>query len=205
MEAGAYDVVVFDVGGVLAHLGGVDSMRQLSGIEDDHELWRRWLTCPWVRRFERGECAPEDFASGVVADWGLSVTPERYLEEFARWSVGPLPGAEELLGSVRRQLPVACLSNTNVVHWQAGMASWPLMGLFDHCFLSFEMGMLKPDRDVFEHVCGRLGSTPSRTLFLDDNLMNVRAAASVGLRAIHVNGVAEARRALVAHGLHLGA
>lgn len=48
------EAVVFDLGGVLAEFGGMESMRRLSGIVDDEELWRRWLTCRWVRRFEGG-------------------------------------------------------------------------------------------------------------------------------------------------------
>lgn len=196
-----YDVVVFDLGGVLVELGGIESMRRLSGIESDDELWRRWLTCPWVRRFERGLCSADAFAAGVVSDWALSVSPERYLAEFTAWVVGPLAGADRLVEEVRSRLPVACLSNTNAVHWQAGIATWPLLGLFDHRFLSFEMGMLKPDTDVFTHVVRRLGGDPGRVLFLDDNAVNVDAAEAAGLRAVQVSGVAEARGALVAAGV----
>lgn len=201
MPGGGVGCFVFDLGGVLVQLGGIESMRLLSGIEDDDELWRRWLTCPWVRRFEGGQCTAQDFASGVVSDWGLSITPETYLEEFVRWLVGPLPGADDLVRDVRARLPVACLSNTNAVHWEAGIERWPLLGLFDHRFLSFEMGMLKPDVDVFEHVCRRLDTDPSRILFLDDKRLNVDSAGIVGLEAVRVSGVDDARRALVAAGV----
>ena len=49
-----FDVVLFDLGGVLVDFGGVQAMKELSGITDDDELWHRWLTCRWVREFERG-------------------------------------------------------------------------------------------------------------------------------------------------------
>lgn len=195
------EVVVFDLGGVLVELGGVESMGRMAGIEDVDELWRRWLTCPWVRRFEGGRCTPEEFASGVVGEWALAVTPERYLREFAGWLVGPLPGAEELVAEVRRRVPVACLSNTNAVHWQAGFATWPLLGHFDRRFLSFEMGLVKPDPEVFTHVGRSIGCDPERIVFLDDNAMNVAAAEAAGFRAVVVHGVAEARHALVAVGV----
>ena len=60
------EMVLFDLGGVLLQLQGVPSMRKLSGISSDHELWSRWLGCPWVRRFESGTCSDEEFARGVV-------------------------------------------------------------------------------------------------------------------------------------------
>jgi glucose-1-phosphatase len=192
-----YDVVLFDLGGVLARFGGVASMRQLAGIEDDAELWRRWLSCPWVRSFERGMCSSEEFAVGVVSDWSLSVTPERFVQEFSRWLTGPFPGAEELVTDTRRSTYVACLSNTNALHWEAGIATWPLMDLFHHSFLSFEIGMLKPDAEAFHYACRQLDAEPSRVLFLDDNLINVEAAKECGLRAVQVRGVEEARAALI--------
>jgi putative hydrolase of the HAD superfamily len=195
------DVVVFDLGGVLAEFGGVARMRALSGIDDDEELWRRWLTCDWVRRFERGTCTAEAFAAGVVADWELAVTAETFLAEFGQWLVGPLPGAEELVTQTRKAVPVAVLSNTNEVHWRAGAQSWPLLELFDRAFLSFEIGMVKPDREIFSHVVADLGTEPERVLFLDDNQMNVDQAREIGLQAARVVGVSQARDALVAAGV----
>ena len=195
------DVVVFDLGGVLAQFGGVERMRALSGIDDDEEIWRRWLTCDWVRRFERGGCSPEDFAAGVVGDWGLDVTAERFLTEFGTWLVGPLPGAQQLVAEVKSTVPVAVLSNTNKVHWDAGAGAWPLLELFDHAFLSFELGMVKPDPEIFVHVVDALGVAAQRVLFLDDNRLNVDQARHVGMRAERVVGVSEARDALKTAGV----
>jgi glucose-1-phosphatase len=195
------DVVVFDLGGVLAEFGGVARMRALSGIDDDEELWRRWLTCDWVRRFERGQCTADAFAAGVVTDWELAVTGEAFLAEFREWLVGPLPGAEDLVAVTKTSVPVAVLSNTNQVHWAAGAAQWPLLAMFDRTFLSFEVGMVKPDPEIFEHVVAALEVDPDRVLFLDDNTLNVDQARASGLRAQRVVGVSEAREALVAAGV----
>ena len=177
-------------------------MRALAGLDDDEELWRRWLTCEWVRRFERGTCTPEDFAAGVVADWGLSVSGEVFLAEFREWLVGPLPGAEELVTETRATgRPVAVLSNTNKVHWEAGASQWPLVSMFDRAFLSFELGLVKPDREIFERVVTDLEVEPAQVLFLDDNRINVDAARAAGLRAERVVGVSEARQALAGAGV----
>jgi glucose-1-phosphatase len=195
------DVVVFDLGGVLAEFGGVARMRTLSGIDDDEELWRRWLTCDWVRRFERGSCTADAFAAGVVADWELAVTGEAFLAEFREWLVGPMPGAEDLVAVTKSSVPVAVLSNTNRVHWEAGAAQWPLLQMFDRAFLSFEIGMVKPDPEIFEHVVAALEIDADRVLFLDDNQLNVDQARASGLRAERVVGVSEAGEALVAAGV----
>src|SRR3954452_11106031 len=196
------EVVVFDLGGVLAEFGGVERMGELAALDDDEELWRRWLTCEWVRRFERGHCAPEDFAAGVVDDWGLTLTGDAFLAEFREWLVGPLPGAEGLVAQTRAAgAPGAVLSNTNKVHWEAGAGRWPLVSMFDRAFLSFEVGMVKPDREIFERVVEDLDVDPGQVLFLDDNRINVDAARAAGLQAERVVGASEARHTLAGAGV----
>jgi glucose-1-phosphatase len=194
------EIVLFDLGGVLVEYRGVSQMGKFAGITDPEELWERWLSCKWVRSFEAGRCSELAFAAGVVDDWELGMSPGAYLEEFRSWPTWVLPGADDLVGEVKSRMPVSCFSNTNVLHWQRAQ-TWPLIRRFDHAFLSFQMGMVKPDRDAFERVASALGVPPGRILFLDDNQLNIDAALEVGFSAIRVAGVGEARRALAEEGV----
>lgn len=194
-------LVLFDLGGVLIRLKGVPVMAELANLATDEEVWAKWLTCRWVRDFERGRCSAEDFASGVVADWGLQVTATAFLEQFRSWPDGMLDGAEELVLATRERVPVGCLSNMNSLHWTEQFATWPLATMFEWRFLSFEVGLIKPDAELFEHVAASLPVPHAQVLFLDDNLLNVDAARAVGFQAVHTRGVDEARAALVAAGV----
>ena len=82
------EVVLFDLGGVLVELGGPPAFGVSEGEGDEAAIWQRWLDCPWVRRFERGQCSAEAFGEGLVADWGLSLSPAEFLDRFARWPLG---------------------------------------------------------------------------------------------------------------------
>jgi FMN phosphatase YigB (HAD superfamily) len=199
-----FDVVLFDLGGVLVDFGGVEAMKELSGITDDDELWHRWLTCGWVREFERGGCSPEEFAAGVVADWELDITPAEYLESFAGWLGGPLPGAEALVADTRAVVTTGCLSNTNALHWTRSFSQWSVIGAIEHRFLSYELGAVKPDREIFDLVAARLDAPRERILFLDDNLVNVEGAREAGFRSERAKGVDEARAVLVRAGVLTG-
>ncbi len=176
-------------------------MQELAGISDDDLIWQQWLTSPWVRRFESGRCSPTEFATGVVAEWDLTITPDRFLELFRDWPVGPFVGSSTLLAEVKDQLPIGCLSNTNRLHWEHQFAQWPILEQFQQRFLSFDLGLVKPDPAVFSTVASQLGSDPARILFLDDVLLNVEAARSFGYRSIQVHGTVEARLALVNAGV----
>ena len=199
MAAAGIEFVLFDLGGVLVDPGGVGKMRELSGIGTDEELWERWLACRWVRSFEAGRCSPEDFAAGVVGDWSLDLEPAAFLEEFGSWSNAPYPGAVELVTAVRDVAGVGCLSNTNVVQWHTNYESTPITEAFELRFLSFELGMVKPDREIFEEVAVRLPVPPERVFFLDDNAANVTGARGVGVR-----GPPRAGRGRCATGLGIG-
>src|SRR5256885_15418243 len=112
-------VLLFDLGGVLVENVGFERFNALlpSPIPTE-ELKTWWLASPAVRAFEVGSCTPEAFARGVVAEWQLPLSPNAFLEAFSYWPKGLYPGASELLATLRERHVVACLSNSNAIHWQ---------------------------------------------------------------------------------------
>ena len=190
------EAVVFDLGGVLAEFNGVATMRELARISSDEELWARWLGCEWVRRFERGQCTPEAFADGMVGEWQLPMTGPEFLTTFGDWVQAPYDGAEELIAQTAERVCVAMLSNMNAVHWERAVGGWSLVKRFDHVFTSFELGLIKPDVEVFHHVVEVLDIEPRQIFFVDDNRINVEGARAAGLQAEQVRGIAEARAAV---------
>ena len=86
-------------------------------------------------------------------------------------------------------------------------AALSLLGAGFGCGPMTELGLVKPDRAIFEAVAIRLpvpAAAVGRVLFLDDNLVNVEGARACGFVARHVRGVDEARRALEADGVLAG-
>jgi FMN phosphatase YigB (HAD superfamily) len=195
------DFVLFDLGGVLIELGGMESFQKLAGLDSEEEMWERWLGCPWVRRFETGGCSPQEFSEGIVAEWQLRVPPDRFMETFEAWPIGPFTGSVELLADVQEFVPVGCCSNTNAVHWGSQSREWPILEMFDYTFLSFELGLVKPDREMFAAVAEAVPADRDRVLFLDDVALNTDAARSFGFRSEQVRGPDECRTVLAEIGL----
>lgn len=201
----AIEAVLFDVGGVLVELGGLDVFRAWSGSDmSDDDIWHLWLASPAVRAFERGQIAAEAFARDLVAELKLPITHEHFLDVFTAWPKGLLPGVKDLLGRLRPGLGRATLSNTNVLHWPRTMDEMGLGPLFHRHFPSHETGRIKPDAEAFHQVAEALGIAPAAILFLDDTKINVAAARAAGLQAEQALGVEAAEQALTAHGLLTG-
>jgi HAD superfamily hydrolase (TIGR01509 family) len=197
-------VVLFDVGGVLVQLRGVAAMLEwLPHHPTAGTLFRTWLQSPAVREFETGRCDENAFAARVVRELELPVDAAQFLESFVGWPTGLYPGVHELIARIPADCRRALLSNSNSVHWPRVMGELGLGALFEHSFVSHQIGKIKPDRDAFEHVIEAMQCAPDSILFLDDNLPNVEAARSTGMRAARVDGVFGAEQALIEAGVLL--
>lgn len=183
-----FEVVLFDLGGVVIELAGVPIWQGWTGAGDEAEVWERWLRSAAVRRFESGRAGADEFAREIVAEFGLAVTPDEFVRAFTRWPQGVYPGVAEMLAAVRRRVRTGCLSNCNELHWPRFLHEMGLREAFDEHFSSHELGALKPDREIFDLVVGRLGCAAERVLFLDDNQLNVDGAVAAGLAARRVRG-----------------
>ena len=197
-------VLLFDLGGVLIHTRGFESIKELlaaSGqpeVGDGQSLRDRWLGSPSVRDFELGRLTAQEFAARFVQEWALPITPEAFLEDLTGWIERPYPGAEELLATLRRGYRVCCFSNCNELHWEM-MASF--LRNFDLSFSSHLLGCIKPDEEAFRAVLGLLEVAPGAVRFLDDSRANVVGAQKVGIKGFLVHGPEEARRVLQQEGL----
>lgn len=84
------------------------------------------------------------------------------------------------------------LSNSNPIHWNKSVDFFfPLSGhapeyYFDKMFISYKLGMIKPDPQIFNTLIRETGIRPEETLFIDDSANNCKAAEEFGIRTLHV-------------------
>ena len=187
-----YDVLLFDLGGVLADFRGLKKLRELlpQGI-DIEEIRERWLLSPAVKRYETGRCNTMEFVSEFIDEWKITLTPSQFLTEFASWVTGPYEGVMGLLVSLKKKYTLACLTNCNELHWNWVTGESGLGGILHHLYSSHLIGFAKPDFAAFEHVLSDLGTVPERILFFDDSPMNIKNAMFLGIDSHLVSGVME--------------
>jgi putative hydrolase of the HAD superfamily len=200
--SGRVEAVLFDVGGVLVRLTGVERLREWTDPgHADEDIWSLWLHSASVRAFEAGQIDPPEFARRLIAEMNLPVSPAELLDEFVRWIPGLFPETVALLEDVADGIHRATLSNSNPLHWPRIMDGMGLGAYFDSHFVSHVTGRTKPDADAFEHALEMLGCHPEAVLFVDDNQLNVDAALRVGIRAHRTLGAGEAREVLGRYGV----
>lgn len=192
--------VLFDLGGVLIELDG-PPVSPLASRLSEAEIWQQWLESTAVREYESGRCDHYAFAAALIGEMQLELTEVEFIEQFQRWPKGVYAGAEELLESLKPTVHLACLSNTNALHWQRFDQDSRLPRLFDTVLASFKTGRMKPDAATYHHAVEVLGFEAADILFLDDNEANVTAARKIGLQAELTRGPTHAQQHLKHHGL----
>lgn len=103
------------------------------------------------------------------------------------WVQSPYEDIGAAILSLKQNYQVACLSNTNDLHWQHLRGYLDLDDLFSPAYASHEINKAKPDKDCFEFVVKDLGVLAGDILFLDDSDANVKAAGEIGMLAYKVD------------------
>ena len=156
-----------------------------------------------MRKFESGQSDALVFARDIIDELNLRTNEAEFIDEFTRWPRGLFPGGLEMLEQLRRKHTIACLSNTNYLHWQRFRNETIMLDLFHTTLASHETGLLKPDAAAFDHAVAKLGVKPGEILFMDDNQINVDGALAAGLEARLTKGIRQARLHMKIFGLLL--
>lgn len=176
------DTIIFDFGDIFINLdkeATISGLKNLGMTEWNDELDRLNLL------FETGEISPELFIAGFQKELP-NASREDILEAWnAVLADFPLYRLEflQMLSSKYR---LFLLSNTDSIHIETfenktGISFYSdFYQCFEKVYFSFEVGMRKPNPDVFQYLINKHELSPKRTLFIDDKKENTDSAAALG-------------------------
>lgn len=182
--------LLFDLGGVLMDWAGPRELPAYLSAPLDADLRLRMAGCAATDAFERGAITPEVFAERFVRDWNVRLAPAEFLVRYLAWLRGLYPGAEDLLARLGTRYKLACLSNTNALHWERSDAMRWLQQRLDVALSSHDLQLRKPQPEIFAAALDRLGCAAGEVVYFDDLVANVAAARAAGFDAHHVDGFA---------------
>ena len=183
-----YKYVLFDVDGVLARATNSADEILMENSVTLEEFFRKWDTSEIVASFEAGNITAEEFAKLRSNELEMRIKPDTIIKILRERKSILYDGVEELLDKLSKSnYKLACLSNTNVLHWDSIIGKEIFDRFFCEKFLSFEIGYIKPKKEIFMVVLNTLQCQANEVLYFDDSKKNIEAAISLGFDAVHVD------------------
>ncbi|MFZ1412095.1 MAG: HAD family phosphatase [Micropruina sp.] len=194
--------VIFDVANVIVDW---DAGRALVGAVPDEQV-RAFLASDtfWDinARTDAGMPLSEGLAEFKRTDADLAAVYRTYLERFPLTVTGPITGTAEVIEELLAAgVPCFGLSNWAAENFHIARAANPVLDRLADVIVSGEVGMAKPDPDIFRFALRRFGLDAATTVMIDDTQVNLVSAETVGLPTLHFTSAERLRRDLVGLGL----
>ena len=189
--------VIFDFGNVICSFDVeifLAKLHEWSGL-DVETLRDRIYGSRLHSRYERGEISSEGFYREISRLTGARVSAEEFAEGFSDIFT-PLESTHGLIRALKGRYRLGLLSNTNEWHFERHIRKVPVFPLFDAVTLSFEVGALKPEPEIYLDALRKLSLPPEACVFIDDIGKYAEGAAALGIRGIRYTGHAELLREL---------
>jgi FMN phosphatase YigB (HAD superfamily) len=135
----------------------------------------------------KGLIGPPEFHKTLCNKLGIDVSYDDFV---CLWN-GLLTANEGIIPLVGMLTPghqLVLASNTDPIHFSYAVQHFPVLQRFDRYFLSYEMGLLKPEPEFFLRLLRELDIHPGDCVFIDDRAENVESARSIGITALQFCG-----------------
>ena len=173
--------IIFDIGGVLVNGSFDEFLRKVSEIleantqkNNEFEI----ITADWMR----GKFKFKEFIEKIS---GKTISEEDNEKIFELW-INNWKLDLDMVAFAKKFKPkykVVMLSNADREGVEKS-GNDPYLNFFDQKFLSYDLGMVKPDREIYEHVIKEIGDKPEDCVFIDNRLENIEAAEKFGIHGI---------------------
>lgn len=194
-----FDVILFDVGGVLL-TNGWDRLERAAVLNQfglDTDAFEARHAAPY-NAWERDEITASQYLDVTVFYQPRAFTHEEFLNAVFAQSQplenGALGILSELAASHKCMLGV--LNNEAREPNEYRFERYGLRDLIQVAFSSCYLGLRKPEAAIYRRALDILGKPPERVLFIDDRAENAAAAAAAGVKTIRFEGAEALRREL---------
>lgn len=189
-------VIVFDYGEVISvsqSTADRAALVQLSGLDTGlfWELYNRYRD-----DLDQGVTLPREYWNLIARDAGVEWSPAQLQQLWAadiRSWISVEPGTVQLLAELHAGgTRVALLSNAGF-DFSDPFRHSPMAAYFEAMFVSAELGLIKPDPEIYRVTARELGIALEQMVFIDNKKINVDAATALGVTGHVFTTVAELR------------
>ena len=186
---------LFDMGNVLVHFCHDRMCRQIGALcgQTGPDIRKLLFDSELQWKFERGRLSEREFHAELSRLVAAELVFEALVEagsDIFQLNEPIVPILETLKAKGKR---LVLLSNTSVSHFEFVRRRFDVLRHFDDYVLSYEVGALKPEREIFEAALRKIECAPEECFYTDDIAAYIAAAREHGLEA-EVFTTAEALR-----------
>ena len=135
--------------------------------------------------YDRGTRSFDAVAKALAAYRSSDVQTARHMMATAITYQDQIPQTAELIAELKSAgYRVFVLSNMSKEYIEY-LRKMPVYSHFDGDVISCEVGLTKPEKEIYTLLLERFGLEPSQTMFIDDRKENVEAAAEIGIVPFH--------------------
>jgi putative hydrolase of the HAD superfamily len=192
MNHSPIEVILFDLGNVMLPFNHLPIAEKLSrcSLKKDFQDTQKTFSYLFdhqngvINPFDRGEIPPEAFFHSLKEKMKLPISFETFLPIWNQIFVED-PEVSEIIRSLKGRWRLGLLSNTDPLHFNYILSSFPIVRILDKWILSYEVGFKKPDLRIFQKAIAWASVGPEKILFIDDTRGHIEAAGSLGIQGIH--------------------
>lgn len=192
MRQNTIEVLLFDLGNVILPFNHYQIAEKLARFSEQKEGSdpRRIFSHLFdrdhgaVNDYEVGKISSMEFFNQVKERFKLHLTFDAFVPI---WNEIFTENREvsEIIRSFKGKKRLGLLSNTNPLHFDYALSTFPVLQLFDKWFLSHEIGFKKPAVEIFLKALEWASVPSEKILFIDDIKEHTEVAASLGFRTVH--------------------
>lgn len=185
--------IIFDFGGVIINIDYQRSIQAFIelGIPGFEEKYSQALQMEIFDQLDKGNISPENFLNTMRKMLPKGTSRQQVYDAWNAILLDIPPQRIQLLEKIKDHYKIYLLSNTNALHYpvytedlQKSYGYKSLHDLFNGVYLSFELGLRKPDPEIFRLVLNENALNPEETVFIDDSEQNLPPARSLGMKTI---------------------
>ena len=186
--------IIFDLGGVIYAIDYLATIRAFKdlGIKNFEQIYAKAGQSDLFDALETGRISKAEFLREIKGYLNSSISDDDVINSWNAMLIDFMPDALKCLKALNGDYRIFLLSNTNEIHIKeiksrVGEVFYSeFCQLFEQVYLSHDLGLRKPHREVFTYILSEKGLNPSETLFIDDSPQHLDGAVQAGLKAYHL-------------------
>jgi len=178
-----FHTFIFDLGGVINDHDNDKLIARLLSKCDARTSAQNLLQIFCEDKYATGQSSVIEFFTMIKRDFGYRDDWQTFSEDWC-CHLSMRDGMLDYLKDLKRSARVVFLSNTNLLHWHKLLKLSDFELASYEAFLSFDMGLAKPSKAIFEKVLLDADIQVDGALYIDDRQENVDQALTCGMDAV---------------------